>query len=88
MSAALVRLEPGLEQLEQGDEILFGEVADVAGKAVGQGRRKGTEAGRVDGDARVGTLGQALKILRDRAMGLDTSALEAKLVSAGTDRAV
>ena len=31
---------------------------------------------------------QALKILRDRAMGLDTSAMEAKLVSVGNDRAV
>ena len=31
---------------------------------------------------------QALRILRDRAMGLDTSAMEAKLVSAGNDRAV
>ena len=31
---------------------------------------------------------QALRILRDRAMGLDTSAMEAKLVSAGDDRPV
>jgi peptide deformylase len=31
---------------------------------------------------------QALRILRDRAMGLDTSAMEAKLVSAGSDREV
>jgi len=31
---------------------------------------------------------QALRILRDRAMGLDTSAMEAKLVTAGTDREV
>ena len=30
----------------------------------------------------------ALRILRDRAMGLDTSAMEAKLVSAGNDRPV
>ncbi len=29
---------------------------------------------------------QALRVLRDRALGLDTSAMEAKLVSAGTDR--
>ena len=39
---------------------------------------------RLDDDMRK----QALKILRDRAMGLDTSAMEAKLVSAGNDRAV
>ena len=31
---------------------------------------------------------QALRILRDRAMGRDTSAMEAKLVSAGSDREV
>jgi peptide deformylase len=31
---------------------------------------------------------QALRILRDKAMGLDTSAMEAKLVSAGNDRDV
>ncbi len=31
---------------------------------------------------------QALRVLRDRALGLDTSALEAKLVSAGSDREV
>ena len=31
---------------------------------------------------------QALRVLRDRALGLDTSAMEAKLVSAGTDREV
>ncbi len=31
---------------------------------------------------------QALQVLRDRAMGLDTSAMEAKLVSAGSDREV
>ena len=31
---------------------------------------------------------QALRILRDRAMGLDTSAMEAKLVSAGNERPV
>ncbi len=31
---------------------------------------------------------QALRVLRDRAMGLDTSAMEAKLVSAGNDRPV
>jgi len=31
---------------------------------------------------------QALKILRDKALGLDTSAMEAKLVSVGNDRAV
>jgi hypothetical protein len=39
---------------------------------------------RLDDDMRR----QALKILRDRAMGLDTTALEAKLVSAGDDRPV
>ena len=39
---------------------------------------------RLDDDMRK----QALKILRDRAMGLDTTALEAKLVSAGNDRTV
>ncbi len=32
--------------------------------------------------------GQALKILRDRALGIDTSALEAKLVSAGSEREI
>ncbi len=31
---------------------------------------------------------QALRVLRDRAMGLDTSAMEAKLVSAGSDREI
>ncbi len=31
---------------------------------------------------------QALRVLRDRAMGLDTSAMEAKLVSAGSDRQI
>ena len=31
---------------------------------------------------------QALRVLRDRALGLDTSAMEAKLVSAGSDREV
>jgi peptide deformylase len=31
---------------------------------------------------------QALRVLRDRALGLDTSAMEAKLVSAGSDRPV
>ena len=31
---------------------------------------------------------QALRVLRDRALGFDTSAMEAKLVSAGSDRAV
>jgi peptide deformylase len=39
---------------------------------------------RLDEDMRK----QALRILRDRAMGLDTSALEAKLVSAGNERDV
>ena len=39
---------------------------------------------RLDDDMRK----QALRILRDRAMGLDTSAMEAKLVSAGSDRDV
>ena len=39
---------------------------------------------RLDDDMRK----QALRILRDRAMGLDTSAMEAKLVSAGDERAV
>ena len=39
---------------------------------------------RLDEDTRK----QALRILRDRAMGLDTSAMEAKLVSAGNERAV
>ena len=39
---------------------------------------------RLDDDMRK----QALRILRDRAMGLDTSAMEAKLVSAGSDREV
>ena len=39
---------------------------------------------RLDDDMRK----QALRVLRDRAMGLDTSAMEAKLVSAGNDRAV
>jgi len=39
---------------------------------------------RLDDDMRK----QALRILRDRAMGLDTSAMEAKLVSAGDDRPV
>ncbi len=39
---------------------------------------------RLDDDMRK----QALRILRDRAMGLDTSAMEAKLVSAGNDRPV
>jgi len=37
---------------------------------------------RLDEDMRK----QALRVLRDRALGLDTSAMEAKLVSAGTDR--
>jgi peptide deformylase len=31
---------------------------------------------------------QALRVLRDRAMGLDTSAMETKLVSAGSDREI
>jgi peptide deformylase len=31
---------------------------------------------------------QALRVLRDRALGLDTTAMEAKLVSAGSDREV
>jgi peptide deformylase len=31
---------------------------------------------------------QALRVLRDRALGLDTSAMEAKLVSAGSDREI
>jgi peptide deformylase len=31
---------------------------------------------------------QALRVLRDRALGLDTSALEAKLVSADSEREV
>ncbi|HEY5097638.1 MAG TPA: peptide deformylase [Acidimicrobiales bacterium] len=31
---------------------------------------------------------QALRVLRDRALGLDTSAMEAKLVSAGSEREV
>jgi peptide deformylase len=39
---------------------------------------------RLDDDMRK----QALRVLRDRAMGLDTSDLEAKLVSAGNDRTV
>ena len=39
---------------------------------------------RLDDDMRK----QALRILRDRAMGLDTSAMEAKLVSAGSDREI
>lgn len=39
---------------------------------------------RLDDDMRK----QALRILRDRAMGLDTSAMEAKLVSAGDERPV
>ena len=39
---------------------------------------------RLDEDMRK----QALRILRDRAMGLDTTAMEAKLVSAGNDRPV
>ena len=39
---------------------------------------------RLDDDMRK----QALKILRDRAMGLDTTALEAKLVSTGAERSV
>jgi peptide deformylase len=39
---------------------------------------------RLDDDMRK----QALRILRDRAMGLDTSDMEAKLVSAGNDRPV
>ena len=39
---------------------------------------------RLDDDMRK----QALRILRDRAMGLDTSAMEAKLVSAGNERDV
>jgi len=39
---------------------------------------------RLDDDMRK----QALRVLRDRAMGLDTSAMEAKLVSAGDDRPV
>ena len=39
---------------------------------------------RLDHDMRK----QALRVLRDRAMGLDTSAMEAKLVSAGNDRPV
>ncbi len=30
--------------------------------------------------------GQALRVLRDRSLGLDTTAMEAKLVSAGHDR--
>ncbi len=37
---------------------------------------------RLDEDMRK----QALRVLRDRALGLDTSAMEAKLVSAGSDR--
>jgi peptide deformylase len=39
---------------------------------------------RLDDDMRK----QALRVLRDRAMGLDTSELEAKLVSSGNDRTV
>jgi len=39
---------------------------------------------RLDEDMRK----QALRILRDRAMGLDTTAMEAKLVSAGNERPV
>ena len=39
---------------------------------------------RLDDDMRK----QALRILRDRAMGLDTTAMEAKLVSAGNERPV
>ncbi len=39
---------------------------------------------RLDDDMRK----QALKILRDRAMGLDTTALESKLVSTGAERSV
>jgi peptide deformylase len=39
---------------------------------------------RLDDDMRK----QALKILRDRAMGLDTTALEAKLVSTGAERSL
>ena len=39
---------------------------------------------RLDEDSRK----LALRVLRDRALGLDTSAMEAKLVSAGSDRAV
>ena len=31
---------------------------------------------------------QALRVLRDRALGLDTTAMEAKLVSAGSDREI
>jgi peptide deformylase len=31
---------------------------------------------------------QALRVLRDRALGLDTSAMEAKLVSAGSEQEV
>jgi peptide deformylase len=39
---------------------------------------------RLEDDARK----LALRVLRDRALGLDTSAMEAKLVSAGSDREV
>ena len=39
---------------------------------------------RLDDDMRK----QALRVLRDRALGLDTSAMEAKLVSAGSEREV
>ncbi len=39
---------------------------------------------RLDEDMRK----QALRVLRDRALGLDTSAMEAKLVSAGSDREI
>jgi peptide deformylase len=39
---------------------------------------------RLDDDLR----GQALRVLRDRSLGLDTTAMEAKLVSAGSEREV
>ncbi len=39
---------------------------------------------RLDEDARK----LALRVLRDRSMGLDTAAMEAKLVSAGSEREV
>jgi peptide deformylase len=39
---------------------------------------------RLDDDTRK----QALRILRDRSLGLDTSAMEETLVSAGSDRVV
>ena len=90
---------PGLRIAIMRPEVILLQGFDLEGNAITieaddfMGRMFQHEVDHLDGVLMVERLDddmrkQALKILRDRAMGLDTTALEAKLVSTGAERSV